>query len=215
MVRRNIDEAGHGLVARLKTPGATGFEGAGIRFRHSHGIALDLAQIGDPHASRIGDRNRAQQGCCIWVSRFAAHRVNRADLDDLAHVHHGHAVADPFDDAEVVRDEDIGKAEHCLQVEDQSQDLRPYRDIQGRHGLVEDDNLGFEDQRASDGDTLALTAGKLMRIAVLVFRPQADHSKQALASARRLAAEPRPCSLMGSAMFVPTVMRGFRDDRAS
>ena len=94
MVGRNIDESGHSLVARLKTPGATGFKGAGIRFRYAHRIAFDLAQIGDPHASRIGDRNRAQQGRRIWVSRFAAHHVSRSDLDDLAHVHHGHAVAE-------------------------------------------------------------------------------------------------------------------------
>src|ERR1700733_1301598 len=111
------------------------------------------------------------------MSRLPADRVSRPNLDDLAHVHHGHAVADSLNDAEVVRDENIGKAEHRLQVEDESQDLRPYRDVQGRHGLVEDDNLGFEDQRASDRDSLALAAGKLMRIAVLVIWPQADHSK--------------------------------------
>ena len=94
MVGPNIDESGHGLVARLKTPGATGFEGAGTRFRYAHRIAFDLAQIGDPHASRIGDRNRAQQGRRIRVSRFATHHVSRSNLDDLAHVHHGHAVAE-------------------------------------------------------------------------------------------------------------------------
>jgi hypothetical protein len=60
MAGRNIDESGDGLVTRLKTPGAARFEGAGMRFRRSHRFALDLAQIGDPHPSGIGDRNRAQ-----------------------------------------------------------------------------------------------------------------------------------------------------------
>jgi hypothetical protein len=81
MVGPNIEESGHGLVARLKTPGATGFEGAGTRFRYAHRIAFDLAQIGDPHASRIGDRNRAQQGRRVRVSRFATHHVSRSNLD--------------------------------------------------------------------------------------------------------------------------------------
>ena len=180
MVRRDIDESRHGLVARLKTPGAARLEGAGIWLRLPHTIALDLAKIGNPHPSRIGGRNRTQEGCCIRVPRFAAHDVRRSNLDDLAHVHHGHAVADSFNDAEVVRDEDIGKAEHRLQVEDEAQDRRPYRDVESGHGLVENDNLRFEDQRASDGDSLALTTGKLMRLVVLVFRPQPDHAKQPL-----------------------------------
>jgi hypothetical protein len=58
------------------------------------------------------------------VLRVLEHRAARPDLDDLAQVHHRHAVADALDHRHVVRDEQEGDAELGLQVEQQVDDLR-------------------------------------------------------------------------------------------
>ncbi|CUK21701.1 Uncharacterised protein [Achromobacter sp. 2789STDY5608615] len=90
----------------------------------------------------------------------------RADLDDLAQVHHRHAMADPLDNRHVVRDEQERHAQLALQVQQQVDDLRLDRHVQRRHGFVGDHHLGIERQGPRDADALALAAGELVRIAV-------------------------------------------------
>ena len=88
---------------------------------------------------------------------------------------------------QVVADEDVGEPEALLQVLQQVEDLAADRDVERRHGLVADDQLGLHRQRAGDGDALALAAGELVRIALRVLAPQADDAQQlgdALAAAR-------------------------------
>src|SRR5258708_19735450 len=51
------------------------------------------------------------------------------DLDDLAEIHDGDAVADTLDDCEVVGDEQIGKPELALQVAQQVDHLGLHRDL--------------------------------------------------------------------------------------
>ena len=65
--------------------------------------------------------------------------LGRRDLDDLADIHHGHAIADMLHDGEVVGDEEIGQPEVVLQVEQQVDDLRLDRDVERRDRLVGDD----------------------------------------------------------------------------
>ena len=53
------------------------------------------------------------------MARVVEDLLRRAGLDDLARVHHGHAVGDARDDAEVVRDKHRRRAELLLHVAQQ------------------------------------------------------------------------------------------------
>ena len=96
------------------------------------------------------------------------------DLDDLAEIHDGDAVADVLDDREVVGDEQVGQAELALQVAQQVDHLRLHRDVEGGDRLVADDQARVQRQRAGDADPLALAAGEFVRVAVERVLPQAD-----------------------------------------
>ena len=90
---------------------------------------------------RIGDRHGGQQLARVRVLRIVEDRGARADLDDLAEIHHRDAVADALDHGHVVRDEEIGEPELRLQVEHQVEHLRLDRHIERRNRLVGDDQL--------------------------------------------------------------------------
>ena len=112
-----------------------------------------------------------------WVygcSRLAEELAPVGQLGDPAEVHHRHPVADVLDDAHVVGDEDVGQPELALELLEQVQDLRLDRDVERRHRLVADDEVGLEDERAGDADALALAAGELVRVAPRVVRLEAD-----------------------------------------
>ena len=87
-------------------------------------------------------------------------------------------------------DEDQRQTQLALQAAQQVQHLRLNRDIQRRDRLVGDQQLGLERDRARDADPLALSAGELMRIAVVVLRVQPDAVHQLLHPALALALAP-------------------------
>ena len=99
----------------------------------------------------------------------------------------------------------------CWRSIEQVQDLALDRDVERRHGLVADDEVRVERQRAGDADALALAAGELVRVATDVARVEADALERARATvlvallARRCRG---PCE--ASPMMLPTVMRGLR-----
>ena len=95
-------------------------------------------------------------------------------LGDPAEVHDRDPVADVLDDAHVVGDEHVGQAELALELLEQVQDLRLDRHVEGRDGLVADDEVGLEDERPGDPDALALAAGELVWVAAGVPGRQAD-----------------------------------------
>ena len=70
-----------------------------------------------------------------------------------------------LDDRQVVADEQQRQAELVLQIDQQVDDLRLHRNVQRRHRLVADDQVGAGRQRARDADALALAAGEFVRIA--------------------------------------------------
>jgi hypothetical protein len=79
-----------------------------------------------------------------------------------------------LDDAHVVGDEDVGQAELALELLEQVEDLGLDGNVQRRHGLVAHDQVGFEDERASDPDPLPLAARELVGIAAGVVWLQPD-----------------------------------------
>ena len=104
-----------------------------------------------------------------------------------------------------------------LEVAQQVQDLRLDRDVERRDGLVGDDQLRLQRERARDADALALAAGELVRVAVVVLGVEADLLHQLLHRAPApLARPPRARgSRTARAMIAPTVLRGLSDEYGS
>jgi hypothetical protein len=100
--------------------------GRPCRARH---LALEDDAAAAALRRRVGQRDRADQRLGIGVERTREQRVARRDLDDAPEIHDGDAIADPFDDAEVMGNEDIGEAEPLLQIQHQPQDLGPDRHV--------------------------------------------------------------------------------------
>jgi hypothetical protein len=73
------------------------------------------------------------------------------------------------DDGEVVGDEEVGQPELVLQVLEEVDHLGLDRHVESRHRLVADDELGSQRHGPCDADALALTAGELVRIPVVVL----------------------------------------------
>ena len=106
-----------------------------------------------PHGSalvaplRIGHGNRFEQGARIGMRRVAENAIHRTLLDDAAEIHDGDAVADMFDDRQIVADENVGEIPLALQTDHQVQNLAADRDIEGGDRFVRNDELGIEGRR--------------------------------------------------------------------
>jgi hypothetical protein len=108
------------------------------------------------------------------MDRVVINLIGRAYLDDIAQVHHGDAVRDVPDDRQVVRDEDVGKAELLLQVLHQIDDLRLNRHVERTDRLVGDDDLRVGCKGPRDADPLPLPSRELVGIALDVFGRQSN-----------------------------------------
>ena len=91
----------------------------------------------------------------------------RADLLDLAFVHHRDAVGHTQGLLLVVGDKNKGDAEAFLQVFQLGAHLRAQLGIEGGERFVEQKNLRFANNGPRQSDALALSAGQLRRLAVL------------------------------------------------
>ena len=174
--RRLLDRADLRRVAAARVEAA-----AGRRRDRARHVALEH----DALALRvgIGDRDGREQRLGVRVDRPRVELLGRRELDDLAQVHHGDAVRDVADDAEVVGDEDVGQRELVLQVVEEVDDLRLDRDVERRDGLVGDDQARVERQGARDADALPLAARELVRVAVVVLGREPDDAPSAPARA--------------------------------
>ena len=121
------------------------------------------------------------------MQRIVVELLRPGDLDDRAEVHDGDPVGDMPDDRQVVGDEEEGEVELVLQVLEQVDDLGLDRDVEGGNGLVGDDEVGIQRQRAGEADPLALAARELVRIARGRIGRQADDLEQLANAPRRLA----------------------------
>ena len=126
----------------------------------------------------VGQRHGRQQRLRVGVQGLLVDLLVVADLDDAPEVHHRDAVGDVAHHRQVVGDEDVGELELLLELLQQVDDLRLHRDVERRHRLVADDDLGVERQCPRHADALALPAGELVRVAVLVVGVEADPVQQ-------------------------------------
>ena len=146
--------------------------------------ARDVAGQHDPLAlaldHRVGLGDRRQQRLRVRVGGRRVQLLGRADLHQLAEVHHGDDVGDVAHDGQVVGDEQVRQVELVLQVLQQVDDAGLDRHVERRHRLVEHDERRVEGQRPGDADALALAAGELVRVAAGVVGRQPDELEQLL-----------------------------------
>src|SRR5262245_49291046 len=87
--------------------------------------------------------NGREQGLRVGMARLREDRLGGRALDDAAEVHDGDTRGNVLHDGQIVADEDVGEAETLLQVLEEIEDLAADRDVEGRHRLVADDELGL------------------------------------------------------------------------
>ena len=88
-----------------------------------------------------------------------------SDLNNLTEVHNRNALGNVPHNEQIVRDEQIRHAELFLQLFKHVDDLRLNGHVQRGDRLVADDELRVHGKRSCNADSLALTAGKFMRVA--------------------------------------------------
>ena len=146
------------------------------RVDRARNVALQHHALGAPR--RVRNRRRRQQRPGVGVLAVGIELLRWRDLDDAAEIHHRDTAADMFDDAQIVRNEEIGQLEFLLQILHQVQDLRLDRHVERGNRFVGDDELGIDGKRARDADALALTAREFVRITAVIILAQADLFQQ-------------------------------------
>ena len=130
-----------------------------------------------------------------------------AGFDDHAPAHHRDPVRQVGHDAHVVRDQDDRAVQLVAQVAHQVQDFGLDRDIEGRGGLVGDEQLGVAGQRLRDHGALPLAAGELVRVGAerLLRVGQLHELEHAQRPRRASSGETSLCSRTVSTIWAPTV----------
>ncbi len=99
------------------------------------------------------------------------------------------------DHAQIVGDEQVRQAELLLEVLEEVENLRLHAHVERRDGLVADDEVGVDRERAGDADALALAAGEFVRVAVVLVGSSPTASmRSATRSTRCSRREPSPVS---------------------
>ena len=108
---------------------------------------------------------RRQQLAGVGLHRSLQYFSDWAGFDHQAIFHDQHMVGHGADHRNVVGDQQVTQAALSLQTLQQCQHLFLNRHIQRTGGLVQHQDVGFDDQRSGNRQPLPLTAGKLMRVA--------------------------------------------------
>src|SRR5215831_15530979 len=92
-------------------------------------------------------------------------RFYRANLNDVAEIHHQDPITDELHDVQIMRDEQIRQVQLLLQLHEEIQHLRFDRFIEGRNGLIENDQARSQSQGTGNVHALLLPTGEFVRIA--------------------------------------------------
>ena len=122
----------------------------------------DVHFLGGVRAALAQVRNGGQQGLGVLVLRVVEDLRGRAGFHDHAAAHHGDAVREVGHDAHVVGDQHDGAVQLVAQVAHEVQDFGLDRHVEGRGGLVGDEQFGIAGQRLRDHGALPLAAGELV-----------------------------------------------------
>ena len=127
------------------------------------GLPGDLGQPGP--ASRAS-RQRGQQTFGVRMGRRVIEVTPFGVLDHLAGVHHRDMVSQPGNYSEVVSDHYHGHAQFCLEALYELDYLGLHGHVEGRGGLVGDEQLGLQRQCHGDHGPLAHAARVLVGVFV-------------------------------------------------
>ena len=92
------------------------------------------------------------------MARPAEELLIRRNLAQPPHVHDENPVADPPHDGEVVRDENDRQTSPRLFGDQQRENIGLHGTVQRGDRFIADQHTRLQDQRASDGDALRLSA---------------------------------------------------------
>jgi len=106
------------------------------------------------------------------MTRVAEDLIRLAYFANPTQIHDDDSVAHVLHDAEVMTDEQIRQSMLLLKPMKKVQDLGLNRDVECTSRLVEHYEFGIERERSGNGDSLSLTAGELVGIAVEMLAPQ-------------------------------------------
>ena len=153
------------LIAQLaaKVRAARTEAAAGATFLVRLHLPRDRDQL--LHSARqIGTRDATQQTRRVGMPRLREDPVHFAGLDDFAGVHHGGAITDPRDQAEIVRNEQHRRPACSPQLAKQIDNASLDRHVERRRRLVQQQQTRLWQQRHRDDRTLLLPTGELMWI---------------------------------------------------
>ena len=186
----------------------------------THSRNRDAARSASVPGSRVAGCRvtwRAAEGgrqavlCCRDAPDASSTPLHIAELDELAGVHHGDAVAEATHNAEVVADEQQADALLVPQSRQQAQDLRLDCHVKRRGRFVENQQRRFTRQSRGDQRPLLHAAAELMRKGAGNVLGAMDAPSRAAALPRgvplRLHSAPR-CRTIGSAIWRPTRSAG-------
>ena len=140
------------LRTEFERVGAAGMERAAAREPNEiRRLAFDRREA---VAGAVETWNRKQQPARVRVPRPLEEVVDHCLFDELAGVHHVHAAAAIGDDAQIVRDQDDGRAFRSLQLFHQFENLRPDGHIERGGRLIGDQDLRFARKRHRDHHAL-------------------------------------------------------------
>ena len=167
------------LVAALRCHGAARREGAARGDgRQRRGRALD----GDePVVGRlVGLGHRAQKAHGVGLHRMGKERVHVGALHDAPGVHHADVVCSAGHHGQIVGDEHHGGAGLFLGHGEHVQDLGLDGHVEGRGGLVGDDDVGVVGHSHGDDHALPHAAGELVGVGVepLLGLGDAHHAQE-------------------------------------
>ena len=106
------------------------------------------------------------------MQRIAEDIFLRAEFHHRTQVHNADLIGNELDHAQIVGNEDVCQIPLPLELFQQIDDLGLNGNVQRRNRLIADDQLGVDRQCSCDANSLALTAGELVGIALIVIIPQ-------------------------------------------
>ncbi len=110
----------------------------------------------------------------VRVLRAGEDLVDRSALDDLALVHHEHALARLADHGEVVGDEEQSRVAALHGREHEVEHLLLHGDVERGRGLIAHEQLGVVRQRNGEHHALTLTTRQLVRVGLRRFGGRGD-----------------------------------------
>lgn len=115
-----------------------------------------------PFEFGVGDRYGGEEGLCVGMQRRGIEVGGRGNFNDISKIHDGDSGGEVFDHAQVVGDEEVGEAELFLEVFEEVDDLRLDGDVEGREGLVADEEFGSEGKGSCNSDALTLPTAEFV-----------------------------------------------------